>query len=79
MNEEGFDASFDLRPFGPNDAMQADAQFRRCRALGIALWGRTSGDLRSANWRRVIPKFLQASIEPISAACGGSRRESQRL
>lgn len=46
MNEEDFDSSMDVRPFGTAEAMQAEAELRRCVALGVALWGRTSHDLQ---------------------------------
>jgi hypothetical protein len=46
MDEEEFDASFHLLPFGRVDATRADAQFRRRTALGVALWGRNAGDLQ---------------------------------
>lgn len=46
MYEEEFDASLHLRRFGRDDVAQADARARRCTALGIALWGRNSGNLQ---------------------------------
>jgi len=45
MDEQEFDSLFQ-RPFGVEDAMQADARSRRSVTLGVALWGRTSGELR---------------------------------
>ncbi len=46
MNEEDFDSSMGSRLFGTADAMQAEAQLRRCIALGAALWGKTSDGLQ---------------------------------
>jgi hypothetical protein len=50
MTEEEFDALMQARPFGTADALQAEAQMRRRMALaatlGVALWGKTSGDLQ---------------------------------
>jgi hypothetical protein len=46
MTDEEFDSSMGSRPFGTADAMEAEAQMRRCVALGVALWGRTSDDLQ---------------------------------
>jgi hypothetical protein len=46
MNEEEFDASFPLRPFGTADVARADAEARRSSVLARALWGRTSADLQ---------------------------------
>jgi hypothetical protein len=45
MDEQQFDSLFQ-QPFGRQDAIQADARLRRCIALGIKLWGRTSDDLQ---------------------------------
>jgi hypothetical protein len=45
MDEQEFDSLF-RQPFGVEDAMRADARWRRCVPLGVALWGRTSGDLQ---------------------------------
>jgi hypothetical protein len=46
MTEEDFDSSMKLRPFGTEEARQAEAQQRRCMTLGIALWGKTPADLQ---------------------------------
>jgi hypothetical protein len=53
MDEEAFDSwmhSRHSRPFGREDAKRAEAQLLRCTkllaTLGVALWGRTSGDLQ---------------------------------
>jgi hypothetical protein len=53
MDEEEFDSwmqSRQSRPLGREDAMRAEAQLLRGRkllaTLGVALWGRTSGDLQ---------------------------------
>ena len=45
MDEEEFDSLRQWRPFGTDDAMRADAQARRCTALGTALFGKTPDDL----------------------------------
>jgi hypothetical protein len=39
MDEQEFDSWFPGRPFGREDAIQADARTRRCTALAVALWG----------------------------------------
>jgi hypothetical protein len=46
MDEAEFDAYLNLRPLGRDDITRADAQARRCTALGVALWGRNSADLQ---------------------------------
>ena len=46
MDEQEFDSLFAPRPFGTAEAMREDARLRRSATLGIALWGRTSDDLR---------------------------------
>ncbi len=46
MDEEQFDLLMGSRPFTREDAVQADTQLRRRVTLAIALWGRTSDDLR---------------------------------
>jgi len=46
MTEEEFDSSMKLRPFGAEEARQAEAQQRRCMTLGFALWGKTPADLQ---------------------------------
>jgi|SRR5580704_10847404 hypothetical protein len=46
MDEQEFDSLFPPRPFGTAEAIQAEARLRRCGTLGLALWGRTSDDLR---------------------------------
>jgi hypothetical protein len=46
MGEEEFDSLFPPRPFGTAEAMRVEARLRRCGTLGLALWGRTSDDLR---------------------------------
>src|ERR1700756_6076450 len=46
MDEQEFDSLFPPRPFGTAEAMRAEARLRRCGTLGLALWGRTSDDLR---------------------------------
>lgn len=83
MNEEEFDSSMDLQPFGTSDAMQAGALLRRCIALGAALWGKTPGDLQRqllAPYPKIPSGFdladfrkLQQSVQTISAASGDPR------
>jgi hypothetical protein len=83
MNEEEFDSSMGSQPFGTTDTTQAEAQLRRCIALGKALWGRTSADLQRqllaphpeiplgfdlADFRR-----LQENVLTISAASDNPR------
>ena len=46
MDEQEFDSLFPPRPFGTAEAMRAEARLGRCASLGLALWGRTSDDLR---------------------------------
>ena len=46
MDEHEFDALVPSRPFGTKEAAQKDARLRRCSTLAIALFGRTSEDLR---------------------------------
>jgi len=46
MDEQEFDSLFPARPFGTVEAVRAEARLRRCGTLGLALWGRTSDDLR---------------------------------
>jgi len=46
MDEEEFDAAFNLRPFGTRGAGQRDFQFRRTASLAATLWGKTPDDLR---------------------------------
>jgi hypothetical protein len=46
MNEEDFDSSMNVRPFGTADAEKAEIGLRRSIALGLALWGRTSEQLQ---------------------------------
>lgn len=46
MDEQEFDSLFPPRPFGTAEAMRVEARLRRCGTLGLALWGRTSDDLR---------------------------------
>jgi hypothetical protein len=46
MDEQEFDSIFLARPFGTAEATRAVARLRRCGTLGLALWGRTSDDLR---------------------------------
>ncbi len=83
MDEEEFDSLTRLRPFGREDAMRVDAQWRRIATLGQALWGRTSDDLQRqllARYPDIPPNFdladfrrLQQSAHKISAALGGPR------
>ena len=47
MDEQEFDSLMLSRPFGTAEAMRAIARLRRCGTLGLALWGRTTDDLRS--------------------------------
>jgi hypothetical protein len=83
MEEEEFDSLMQSQPFGRKDAMRADVQLRRRRALGIALWGRTLDDLQRqllapspeipsgfelANFRE-----LQRSAQEISAGLSDPR------
>ncbi len=46
MNEEDFDSLMRFRPFGIDDMLRSEAQARRATALGMALWGMTSDDLK---------------------------------
>jgi hypothetical protein len=46
MDEQEFDSLFPPRPFGTAEARRVEARLRRCQTLGLALWGRTSDDLR---------------------------------
>jgi hypothetical protein len=46
MNEEEFDSSMDLRPFGTAEARQVETQLRRRMSLGFELWGKTPADLQ---------------------------------
>jgi hypothetical protein len=46
MDEREFDSMFPPRPFGTAEAMRLEASLRRCGTLGLALWGRTSDNLR---------------------------------
>ena len=46
MDEQEFDSLFAPRPFGTAEARQAEVRLRRRSTLGLALWGRTSDDLR---------------------------------
>ena len=39
MDEDEFDSTMHLRPFGLDDARLAEAQFGRSATLGAALWG----------------------------------------
>jgi hypothetical protein len=39
MDEEEFDSTMHLRPYGLDDVRRAEAQFGRSAALGRALWG----------------------------------------
>lgn len=69
MNEEEFDALRPWKPFGTADARRAEAQAGRLTTIGIALWGRTSGDLKQR---------LLASPPEIPAGCDlASLRELQ--
>lgn len=83
MNEEEFDALRPWRPFGVQDAIRADLQARRCTALGIALWGKTSDDLRRQLLaaRPEIPsgfdladfRELQKSLRTVAACLGNPK------
>jgi hypothetical protein len=83
MNEEEFDSSMNSRPFGTADAMRAETQSRRCMALGLALWGKTSEDLQRqllAPHPEIPPGFdltdfqkLQETVQVISAASDDPR------
>ncbi len=64
MNEEEFDSSMGSRPFGTADAMEAEARMRRCIALGVALWGRTSDDLQRQLLAPTL-KYLRVLFCPI--------------
>jgi len=46
MDEQEFDSLMQTRPFGRDEAMQADLQLRRGVTLAIALWGGTPDDLQ---------------------------------
>lgn len=46
MDEQDFDSLLAPRPFGTAEAIREDARLRRSATLGIALWGKTSDDLR---------------------------------
>lgn len=46
MNEEEFDSAMNARPFGTEDAANAEVQIQRTVALGVRLWGRTSEELQ---------------------------------
>jgi len=37
MTEEEFDSSMKLRPFGKEEAREAETRWRRCMTLGFAL------------------------------------------
>jgi hypothetical protein len=78
MNEEDFDSSMEARPFGTAEVMHAEAELRRCVALGVALWGRTSHDLQRqllaphpqipAGFDLADLRKLQRSVQIISTA-----------
>jgi hypothetical protein len=80
MNEEELNSFLGSRPFGTAEAMQADAQFRRCSKLGAALWGKTPDALQRqllAPYPEIPSGFdladfreLQRSIQAISVASG---------
>jgi hypothetical protein len=61
MDEEEFDSLMPGRPFGTEEAMRADAQWRRCAALAGALFGKTLDDLRRQLQGHIL-KYLQALI-----------------
>lgn len=46
MDEQEFDALFPYRSFGSKEATEQDGRLRRCSTLAIALFGKTSDDLR---------------------------------
>jgi hypothetical protein len=48
MDEEEFDSTMHLRPYGLDDARRAEAQFGRSAALGRALYYYPSYSLRAA-------------------------------
>jgi hypothetical protein len=83
MDEQEFDSLFPPRPFGTAEAMGAVARLRRCGTLGLALWGRTSDDLRRqllAPHPEIPPGFdledfreLQQFAQLISSGLASSR------
>jgi hypothetical protein len=83
MNEEEFDSSLGSRPFGTADVIEAEASMRRCIALGVALWGRNSGDLQRqllAPYPEIPSGFvlsdflnLQQTVQTISGASSDPR------
>jgi hypothetical protein len=82
MEEHEFDALFQ-QPYKREDAMGADAQMRRCDALGFALWGRKPEDLQRqllAPYPEIPLGFtltdfrlLQKRVEAISALSSDRR------
>jgi hypothetical protein len=71
MGEQEFDSLFPPRPFGTAEAMRVEARLRRCGTLGLALWGRTSDDLR----RQLLapyPEIPSGFDWRISVSCKGS-------
>lgn len=85
MDEEEFDSLMQLQPFGTEDAMRVEAQWRRGAALAAALWGRTAADLERqllARYPEIPPGFdladfrrLQQSAQRIWDGCGRAQAE----
>src|SRR5271155_4119466 len=83
MTDEEFDSSMGSRPFGTADAIEAEARMRRCIALGVALWGGTSDELKSqllAPYPQIPSVFflsdflnLQQTVQTISGASSAPR------
>jgi hypothetical protein len=68
VNEEEFDALRPFRPFGTKDAMRVEEQARRSSALGIALWGKATDDLRRqllAPYPEIPPGFELADFREL--------------
>jgi hypothetical protein len=68
MDEETFDSLHRLLPFTSADAANAEARLRRCMPLGIALFGKTSDDLRrqlSLPHPEIPPGFDLADFEEL--------------
>ena len=80
MDEEEFDGLMRFRPFGADDAIQAEVRACRSTALGIALWGKTSDDLHRqllaphpeipSGFDMVDFRELQKSLRTIAACLG---------
>jgi hypothetical protein len=63
MDEQQFDSLFQ-QPFGGQHVIQADAGLRRCIALGIKPWGRTSDDRLRHVHRRTISRISRNAQSP---------------